>query len=105
MSVKPNVRSLRRGCNQDHHGRYRDQSNDASHYLSPPFMSISTHIIGELDDADYQWEPVRTSEGAWELRPSPSRPTVMPLFTQVRGRGILGRQYAGSCIDCHFRCA
>src|ERR671910_2862772 len=83
MSVKPNVRSLRRGCNQDHHGRYRDQSNDASHYLSPPFMSISTHIIGELDDDNYQWEPVRTSEGSWELRPSPSRPIVMPLFTQV----------------------
>src|SRR5215211_5205103 len=50
MSVKRDLLGLRWGCDQDHHGRYGDQSNDASHYLSPPFLSISTHIEGGSDD-------------------------------------------------------
>src|SRR5919107_486626 len=50
MAVKREILSLRRGSDQSHHRRYGDQSNDASHYLSPPFMVISTHIERESDD-------------------------------------------------------
>jgi len=50
MSVKRKFLSLRRGSDQGHHRRYGDQSNDASHYLSPPFMAISTQMERESDD-------------------------------------------------------
>jgi hypothetical protein len=34
-----------------------------------------------------------------------SQPFFMPLFTGVRGMGILGSSLAGSCIDPPLRCA
>ena len=60
MPVERDLLGLRRGCDQDHRGRYGDQSDDASHDVSPPFPSITTHVEGGSDDD-------KLGSGAWPI--------------------------------------